>query len=125
MPSRDDLRPTAMRKFTEAVGLVEIRTDIGPDVEYFIRRAGTQWEGVFGPMTGKFLHEFLPPEIELRWREVFDAVRLAVSPVRAAAGIRFQRKTWLQAEMFVAPLGIETVSMLLVAFVAWHTNEAA
>jgi len=75
MPARVDLNPAAMRKFTQHVGLIEIRRDRAPDAEYFIRRAGGEWEHVFGPMTGRFLDEFLPPQIEARWRQVFDAVR--------------------------------------------------
>ena len=70
MPRRSDLNPGAMRKFTEHVGLIEVR--VGRETDYFIRRAGTQSEQVFGPMTGKFIREFLPPEIETRWRSVDD-----------------------------------------------------
>ena len=114
MPNRADLNPVAMRAFTEHVGLVEIRRE--QDVDYFIRRAGGRWEAVFGPMTGKLVQEFLPPEIETRWREVFDAVREARAPLRVTSGIRFQRKSWLEAEMFVGPLGDGDVTMLFMAF---------
>jgi hypothetical protein len=119
MPTRADLKPAAMHKFTEHVGLVEVRAEPGPDVDYFIRRAGTKWEQVFGPMTGRLIHDFLPPEIETRWREVFDPVRTRVVPVRVTTGITFQRKTWLETEMFVGPLGADRVSMLFLTFVSW------
>src|SRR6185437_8534073 len=105
MPARADLNPAAMSKFTAHVGLVEIRRDQAPHVEYFIRRAGGEWEQVFGALTGRFIHEFLPPEIETRWRKVFDTVRRKKAPVRMTTGIHFQGKTWLTTEMFVAPLG--------------------
>jgi hypothetical protein len=120
MPSRADLNPAAMRNFTQNTGLIEIRHDSAPHVEYFIRRAGSDWEKVFGAMTGRFIHEFLPPEIEMRWRRVFDAVREKRAPVRVTTGIQFQAKTWLTTEMFVAPLG-ETgePNMLFLAFTAW------
>lgn len=117
MPQRSDLNPVAMRKFTEHVGLIDVRPDA--ETDYFIRRAGTEWERVFGPMTGKFIHEFLPPEIETRWRHVFGTVCGRVAPARATTGIRFQRKTWLQAEMLVAPIGDDEVTMLFMTFVAW------
>lgn len=118
MPSRDDLDPVAMRRFTEHVGLIEIRSESGGDVDYFIRRAGTKWEEVFGPMTGRLIHEFLPPEIEMMWRQVFDLVRSAKAPVRVTTGIKFQRKNWLDAEMFIAPLGDAEPTMLFMTFVS-------
>ncbi len=120
MPSRADLNPAAMRNFTQNIGLIEVRRDSAPHVEYFIRRAGSDWEKVFGCMTGRFIHEFLPPEIEMRWRRVFDAVREKVAPVRVTTGIQFQAKTWLTTEMFVAPLGESgEQNMLFLAFTAW------
>ena len=120
MPARADLNPGAMRKFTRHVGLVEIRRDQARHLEYFIRRAGGEWEAVFGPMTGRFIHELLPPQIEMRWREVFDSVREKKAPVRVTTGIEFQAKAWLTMEMFVAPLGDgEESDMLYIAFIAW------
>jgi len=124
MPARADLNPAAMRKFTPHIGLVEIRRDRAPHVEYFIRRAGGEWEQVFGPMTGHFLDEFLPPQIETRWRRVFDAVCEKKAPVRVTTGIHFQGKTWLTTEMFVAPLGeAEEPDMLFIAFTAWSQRR--
>ncbi len=124
MPSRADLDPVAMRKFTAHVGLIEIRQADGSDIVYFIRRAGTKWEEVYGAITGRLLHEFLPPEIETRWRVVFDAVREAKAPLRVSTGINFQGKTWLETEMFVAPLGENgQVTMLFMTFVASNKRQ--
>jgi hypothetical protein len=121
---RADLDPAAMRKFTQNTGLVEIRRDSAPHVEYFIRRAGSDWENVFGAMTGRFIHEFLPPEIEMRWRQVFDAVREKNAPLRVTTGILFQAKTWLTTELFVAPLGeADEPNMLFIAFTAWSASR--
>ncbi len=123
MPRRADLDPVAMRKFTSHVGLVEIHSAERGGVDYLIRRAGSKWEEVYGPMTGKLLHEFLPEEIEPSWREAFDTVRLAAAPVRLNAQVDFQSKSWLEIEMLIAPLGEgNTVSMLLTCFVAWEKN---
>ena len=124
MPGRADLDPLAMRRFTEHVGLVEIRASEGSDVEYFIRRAGGRWEEVYGAITGHYLHEFLPPELEGSWRELFDAVRIRKMPARVTTGIDFRGKTWLKTEMFVAPLGQDgEVTMLLMTFVAWSKTK--
>ena len=120
MPERADLDPVAMRKFTSHVGLVEIRPAIGEDVEYFIRRAGTKLEDVYGPITGHYLHEFLPPELEACWRTVYDAVRKAKAPVRITTKIDFRGRNWLSSEFLVAPLGTNgEPSMLFLTFVSW------
>lgn len=92
------------------MGLIEVRQDLAPHAEYFIRRAGGRWEDVYGPMTGRFIHEFLPPEIEPSWREVFDTVREKMAPARVTTGIDFQNKTRLTTEMLVAPLGTQARS---------------
>ncbi len=119
MPSRADLNPVAMRKFTQHVGLIEIRKE-GSHIDYFIRRAGTKWEEVYGAITGHLLQEFLPPAIETSWRLVFDAVREARAPLRVTTRVDFQRKNWLKIEMFVAPLGEDgEVTMLFMTFVGW------
>lgn len=122
MPLRADLDPVAMRKFTSHVGLVEIHSADRRTVDYFIRRAGSHWEEVYGHMTGKLLHEFLPEEIEQTWREAFDAVRCRAAPVRLNAQVDFETKNWLEIEMLIAPLGEgDAVTMLLTCFVAWKT----
>ncbi len=122
MPRRADLDPVAMRKFTGHVGLVELRSAGRGAVDYFIRRAGSHWEEVYGHMTGKLLHEFLPEDTEQTWREAFDAVRCRAAPVRLSAQIDFEAKNSLEIEMLIAPLGEgDSVTMLLTCFVAWKT----
>jgi hypothetical protein len=111
-----------MRGFTEHVGLVEVRRDTGAEIDYFIRRAGTRWEAVFGAMTGRLIQEFLPPEIETRWRQAFDAVCEAKAPLRLTTDILFQNKSWLEAELFIGPLGEAEVTMLLLAFASWNRD---
>jgi hypothetical protein len=123
MPDRGDLNPAEMRTFTQHVGLIEVREETDESIEYFIRRAGTKWEELFGPMTGRYIHEFLPPTIESRWRDAFDRVCDAKMPARVTAKIRFQQKFWLTAEMLIAPLGKQNVSMLFMTFVASRASS--
>lgn len=92
MPSRADLNPGAMKKFSPHVGLVEIRPQ--PDqpngIAYFIRRAGSRWEDVYGPMTGKFLTDFLPSDVAATWIDAFSRVHRKAKSVRLTARIDFQ-----------------------------------
>lgn len=119
MPCREDLDPVAMRKFTPHVGLIEIHQQ-DTEIDYFVRRAGSRIEDVFGPITGRYIREFLPPNIEDRWRTVYGAVRTEKSPVRVTTKINFQNKNWLSTEFLVAPLGVDDEpSMLFLTFVVW------
>lgn len=125
MPQRTDLDPVAMRKFTSHVGLVEIRNSEDRDVDFFIRRAGTKWEDIYGPMTGKLLREFLPKAIEPTWREAFGAAYEARAPLRLTARVDFKHMTWLEIEMLIAPLGEnDKVTMLLTCFVSRLASAA-
>lgn len=120
LPARADLSPAGMKAFMAHVGLIEIHS--GPDrLDYFIRLAGSRWEEVFGHMGGRMISEFLPPHIEVRWRNLFDSVRERAMPVRSTTRIGFKNKSWLAAEMFVAPLSEDgrTISMLLMCFTSW------
>lgn len=123
MPARADLDPGAMKKFTPHVGLVEPRlASTGPS--YFIRRAGSRWEDVYGAITGKVLQDFLPPHLAAAWHSVFDSVTTSAKPIRITTQVDFQGKNWLDIELMVAPLGEQgTVSMLLISFVAWSKTD--
>ncbi len=119
MPVRADLDPGAMKKFTPHIGLVEPRP-YGAGTGYFIRRAGTRWEDVYGAMTGKYLQDFLPPHLVPAWNDVFAGVVTDAKPIRLTTQVDFQNKTWLAIELMVAPLGEHgIVNMLLTSFVSW------
>lgn len=122
MPARADLSPHAMKAFMPHLGLIEVR-EAPSRRDYLIRLAGSRWEDVFGPMRAKLLGDFLPKHIEDRWRLLFDSVCDAKKPVRVTTRIAFKEKTWLAAEMFVAPLSDDgtSVSMLFLCFASWST----
>jgi hypothetical protein len=124
MPSRADLDPREMRSFMPHIALVELRQTADGAQDYYMRLTGTSIEQVFGQLTGQLISEFLPPEIEARWRMMFDAARDAAAPVRITGRIAFQRKTWLQCELMIAPLGTEgkTISMFFVAVATWEAK---
>lgn len=122
MPARGDLDHAGMRGFIAHVGLVACSG--GDEIStYRIRLAGTEWEAVFGPMTSRCLSEFLSPEIERRWHEVFDAVCDRKAPLRVSTRLGHKGKTWLDAEIFVAPLSEDgdQVTMLFLCFAVTNT----
>ena len=123
MPTRANLDPGAMKKFSPHVGLVEPRLS-GTAKSYFIRRAGSRWEDVYGAMTGKVLQEFLPTHLVIAWHGVFDGVATSAKPIRITTQVDFQDKTWLDIELMVAPLGEQdVVNMLLISFVSWSKTN--
>jgi hypothetical protein len=67
--------------------------------------------------------QIAPPNIEQRWRAVFDMVVNAKLPLRVNAGIEFADKVWLQTESLIAPLGPdENVAMLFICFTASNVD---
>ena len=125
MPEFQDMAAASMQDFAGHIGFIEIRPESDGSVDYFIRLAGEKWEEIFGAMSGRYIHEFLPPAIEMRWRDAFDRVREAKAPARVTARIHFQLKFWLRAEMLIAPLGGKSVSMLFMTFVASRASAPA
>jgi hypothetical protein len=120
MPARKDIKPQDMREFVRHIGLVEVRRAADGHAIYFIRLAGAKIESVFGAITGKSLGEFLPVQLEARWRLVFDAALEHPVPVRIASRVLFGGKTYLACEVLLAPLGEGgEVSMLFAAVDVW------
>jgi hypothetical protein len=119
-PARRDITPQGMKDFVRNIGLVEIRTMADGHGTYFIRLAGAKIESVYGAITGKTLSEFLPAALEARWRMVFDAAIAERAPVRLATRVMFGGKSYLAAEVLLAPLGEgDVVSMLYAAVDVW------
>lgn len=120
MPARKSINPRDMKAFIGRVSLIEIRPK-GQNVDYFVRLAGSQIEEVMGHITGRYFGEFLPPEVEARWRLVCDEIRRTGKPLRVAGRVAFQGKNWLQMEVFVGPLSDEKgeISMFLAGFETW------
>lgn len=127
MPSRKDINPRDMREFVAHAGLIEVRPK-AEGTDYVVRLVGTRAEEIFGQITGKAFSEFLPPEIEARWRRVCDEVRKTHGPVSVSGRLAFQGRTWLQTETFVGPLAEEgqEITMFLLGFASWPAlGEAA
>ena len=120
MPSRKDISPQGMREFVRHIGLVEIRPGAHGEQTYFIRLAGAKIESVYGSITGKYLNEFLPPQIEARWRTLFSTPQGTKAPVRFAGRVAFGGRDYLANELLVAPLGEgDEVSMIFVSVDIW------
>src|ERR1700761_7913118 len=106
MPTRADISPSALRSVLPQIALVEVPAAGDRPTAYIVRLAGDAIHQVFGPLTGKPIDEFLPPDVLKRWVACFEAVRASVAPIRVATPqVAYQGKTWLQSEVLLAPLG--------------------
>jgi hypothetical protein len=121
MPVRADIDPVEMRRFLTHVALVHLPDDPSGEGEFSIRLAGDHVESVFGTISGRPLSKFLKPEIQKRWRTIFDLTVEEKAPLRFFGPVGFERKLWLDAELMLAPLaGPEgAVGMLFAGFAAW------
>jgi hypothetical protein len=120
MPKRADLDPVAMKKFSPHVGLIELHQAPGGETGYFVRRSGSRLDEIYGPITGRNMDDFLPPPLSATWREMLEAPRQKLAPVRTVTRVDFEGKTWLNVEMLLAPLGEDgKVDMIFLTLVAW------
>jgi hypothetical protein len=120
MPARKDISPQGMRAFVGHIALVELRPGENGRTDYVMRVAGARIEDTFGAITGRAIGDFLPPDIEKRWRWAMDQAVAAAAPLRIASRVLFGNKTFLQAEVLLAPLGeAGQVSMLFGAIEIW------
>ncbi len=120
MPARKDMSPQGMRDFVSHVGLVEVRRDEDGRYDFFIRLAGAKIENVFGSITGKALGQFLPADVEARWRSVFEVALQAKVPVSTTSRVVFGGKGYLVSETLIAPLGDGgEVTLLFAAIDTW------
>jgi hypothetical protein len=125
MPSRAQIDPIDMRGFLANVGLAEVTIEPRGAPRYRIRLAGTIIEEVFGPVTGQPLDEALPPPIAERWRRIFDVAFAARAPIRATTRVIHEGKSFLTAEVLMAPLSEDekTISMLFASGAFWTDDN--
>ncbi len=129
MPARSDIDPTEMRSFLSHVGLIETPDGSVARPDYRIRLAGSVIETVLGPLTGRLLHEAVPPVIAQRWRGVYEIVVTKGAPIRAVTRVSFAAQNFLMAEFLAAPLFTDMPSrvdtlFVSLAFSSQHGDEA-
>jgi hypothetical protein len=107
MPRASDISAKGMKKFLTHVSLLEILTNIDGSVDYFVRLTGERVRELYGPVAHKKLAEFLPGEMEERWRGMLDLVRNERRPLRVHGRMSYGGHIWLYQETLLAPLGDE------------------
>ncbi len=115
-----------MKKFLAHVSLIDIERDNDGSVDYVVKLTGERVRELYGSVAHRSLSEFLPAEMEQRWRSALDLVRDERRPLRVHGRMSFGGHIWLYQETLLAPLGgdnEETDGFLLVtAWTRHHTD---
>jgi hypothetical protein len=124
LPSFKDFSPRGIKDFISNVSLIESRAQEDGKVDYSVRLTGERVRERYGAVAHRKLQEFLPLEMERRWREALDLVRSAQAPLRVHGRMSYRDNTWLYQETLLAPLtdGTGTVSMFLLV-TDWRPSD--
>jgi hypothetical protein len=127
LPSVKHFSPRGMKDFISHVSLIESRPREEGKVDYFVRLTGERVRERYGAVAHRKLQEFLPLEMERRWREALDLVRSAQAPLRVHGRMSYADSTWLYQETLLAPLHDDagTVSTFLLVTAWWPYNPDA
>jgi len=127
LPSVKDFSPRGMKDFISNVSLIESRVREDGKIDYSVRLTGERVRERYGAVAHRKLQEFLPLEMERRWREALELVRSAQAPLRVHGRMSYADSTWLYQETLLAPLndGAGTVGMFLLVTAWWPFNPDA
>jgi hypothetical protein len=121
MPLKTDISVRGMKRFIANVSLVDVHSNNDGTVDYYVRLTGERVRELYGPIAHRKLSEFLPADMEQRWRTALDLVRAARRPLRVHGRMSYADHTWLYQETLLAPLSSngEETDMFLMA-TAWR-----
>jgi hypothetical protein len=72
------------------------------------------------------LSEFLPHDMEQRWRDALDLVGKAQKPLRVHGRMSYEDHTWLYQETLLAPLrGADDGLQVFLSVTAWWPYHSA
>jgi len=127
LPSVKDFSPRGMKDFISNVSLIEAHVREDGKIDYSVRLTGTRVRERYGAVVHRKLQEFLPLEMERRWREALDLVKSKQAPLRVHGRMSYGDKTWLYQETLLAPLGDDAgkVSTFLLVTAWWPFDSSA
>jgi hypothetical protein len=105
MPRMTEISARGMKKFLTHVSLLDIETNSDGSVDYIVKLTGERVREHYGSVAHRRLSEFLPEEMEQRWRAALDLVRSERRPLRVHGRMSYGGHVWLYQETLLAPLG--------------------
>ena len=104
MPAFADLKVRGMKEFVANSGLIDVLPLQAGTFDYSVRLTGEKIRERYGAIAHRKLSEFLPPNMERRWRRALDLVRVEKAPLRVHGRMSYENRTWLYQETLLAPL---------------------
>lgn len=108
-PARAEFSAREMKPFLRDLTILDIVREDGR-TRYHHRYAGTEIEIHFGPITGRYLDEFLPPELMSRTLACFELVAKQRQPLRILTQFSLPGVEHLGAEAFLFPLSQDGIT---------------
>jgi hypothetical protein len=120
MPAVQDLKLRGMKDFAANSALFDVLTLDDGTVDYSIRLTGERVRERYGAVAHRKLSEFLPQNMEQRWRHALDLSRMSRTPLRVHGRMSYKDNTWLYQESLLAPLrGAEDAPAVFLSVTAW------
>jgi hypothetical protein len=125
MPSRQELKPLAMRTFLQFVNLVDVEPETGV---YKVSLQSAHTTELFGPIAHREFGELFPSDVAQRWRDCFTLARESAGPIRLLNEVGSEGSFWRVCEVFIAPLSREIegkrLASLYWVLVSWSRDAA-
>lgn len=116
IPSRHTFNPRLVKSFVGNLVIFERQDSLA----YLVRLMGTHVAMVIGEMQGKLVGDALPSDVAGRWNAALDHVLSTLRPRRMVNRVGLPNLSFLEAEIFLAPLldgrGRATMVLAVVAF---------
>lgn len=115
-PSRDAFSLRDLSFVLPNLALIDLSSE-GSRPRYRVRLMGGQLDTYFGPLTGKYIDEALPPYTVEKWASIWQATVEAEQALRSIGPVEIEGKDFYVFETFCAPLGLDGAppTMLMVA----------
>lgn len=127
MPALAALKLRGMKDFVANAALINVHILDDGTSDYSVRLIGERVREQYGAVTGRKLSQFLPRNMEQRWRHALDLAREALMPMRVHGRMSYNDHTWLYQETLLAPMriGDEALRLFLLVTAWWPYHEAA
>lgn len=126
VPAFQDIRPRGMKDFIAHVSLIESHLGADGSSEYSVRLTGERVRERYGAVARRKLKDFLPADMERRWRHALGLVSAAQSPLRVHGRMSYADSVWLYQETLLAPLrdAASQLTMFMLVTAWWPTRSS-
>jgi len=123
MPARADLTIRDLAFALPNVGFVDVVWEDGT-LRFRVRLMGSQLDGFFAPMTGRFIDEAVPERFASKWASHWRPAIDRCAPMRTVSRVEFAERRWFVSEALHTPLATDGEAPDVLMIVTYfHTTE--